>query len=122
MKQEMYPAWSRIPFSVKFEFFPLWCVSQTVSLLSLLSLSLHFYFRVCALGLTAVQRYVVVRRNIHIIVTSVFLMLASVLGLIEEFGYKTVSCPLPPLISVCAMRVCGGACACALLADARYDV
>lgn len=51
MKQEMYPAWSRIPFSVKFEFFPLW--------------------------------------NIHIIVTSVFLMLASVLGLIEEFGYKT---------------------------------
>ena len=34
MKQEMYPAWSRIPFSVKFEFFPLWCVSLSLHLSS----------------------------------------------------------------------------------------
>jgi hypothetical protein len=39
-------------------------------------------------------------RNIHIMVTSVFLMLASVLGLVEEFGYKTVR-SLPPT------RACG---------------
>jgi len=51
MKDENYPLWSRIPFSVKFEFFSLW--------------------------------------TIHVMVTSLSLMIASVLGLIEEFGHRT---------------------------------